>query len=570
MTVTRLSIVLGLGAALLWAPGARAVEPDAPDALISRPDAIAITIQDKLAARSKELRLDRLEQIALTAFYGGRGRRFLWVEEDGLTPRVEKLRKVLARADDWGLSAADYATARAEEFKRHSGYPADWLAEAELRTSLVAILYARNAQTGRLDPTAIDPEFLDKKPARPDPLAVMKGLADAGDRLDGFLEGFHPPHEQFRLLKQKLAELRSRGAAPQPVTIPEGPSLSPGASHPQVAVLRQRLAVPSANGVISDGPPEEYYDDSLAQAVREFQKQAGLPSKGVVNAATRAALNKAGRSADASEILANMERWRWEPRELGSRYIYVNVPEFMFRIIDGGRIVHEERVVTGTPKNKTPIFNDEMEYVVFNPYWNVPESILMNELLPQARRNPEMIYRNRLEVVWQGRRTVDPYMVDWYNVDPQKISLRQVPGPSNALGVVKFLFPNRHAVYMHDTPTKKLFNERVRAFSHGCVRVRNPVRFAEILLAEQGWSPARVRQAIESGADDYQVTLERKVPVHIMYFTAWVDRDGRMQQFDDIYGHDERVKVALKLTPAPKPKRPATQSFDSGENGMGN
>jgi murein L,D-transpeptidase YcbB/YkuD len=264
-----------------------------------------------------------------------------------------------------------------------------------------------------------------------------------------------------------------------------------------------------------------------------------------------------------------MERWRWEPRDLGNRHLYVNLPEFLLRLTDGGKVVYEERIVIGKPQNRTPAFSDEMEHVVFNPYWNVPESILLKEMLPVARRNPEFFARNQLEVVWQGRRTVDPYMVDWENVNPQKVSVRQVPGPSNALGVVKFLFPNKHAVYMHDTPTKNLFNQSVRAYSHGCMRVRNPIKFAEVLLAEQGWSPAKVRSAIET-TEDFQVTLDRKIPVHIMYFTLWMDKSGRLQEFVDIYDYDAPLKVAMKLEGSLKSKGKPKPDVDPRENGLGN
>jgi murein L,D-transpeptidase YcbB/YkuD len=320
---------------------------------------------------------------------------------------------------------------------------------------------------------------------------------------------------------------------------------------------------------MSDGPAAEYFDDSLAEAVRAFQASRGLPGRGVVNAATRDALNKGFSSANASTILVNMERWRWEPRDFGARHIYVNIPEFLVRVSERGQIVHEERIVTGSPQHRTPVFSDEMEYVVFNPYWNVPESIMLKEILPSARRNPEFFARNRLEVVWQGKRTVDPYQVDWEAVNPAKVSLRQPPGPSNALGQIKFLFPNKHSVYMHDTPTKHLFNQSSRAFSHGCMRVRNPVRFAEVLLGEQGWSPGKVRQAIDT-TEDYQVTLDRKVPVHIMYFTLWMDRSGGMKSFNDVYDYDDKLKVAMKLSAPAKVRRKAEPEFDPHENGLGN
>lgn len=567
--MTRWGIVLGLGSALLLGGPAQAAEPDGPDELISRTDAVYVSIQEKLASKGRELGADKGEQVALTAYYSNRGAGLLWVTETGLTPRAAQLRKVFAQADEWGLNSADYRVADGDGLKRASGQPAEWLAEAELRTSLAAILYSRHAQAGRIEPTSLDEEFLDLKPARPDPLAVMKGLANAGDQLGSFLEGFHPQTEQFRILKQRLADIRGRGPQKDAIRIPNGPQLKPGISHPQVALLRQRLAVPTSSDVMSDGPSEEFYDDSLAEAVRDFQARSGLPGKGIVNAATRDALNKGVKAADASNILVNMERWRWEPREFGNRYIVVNIPEYLVRVIDNGRLVHEERIVTGSPQHRTPVFSDEMEYVVFNPYWNVPESILLKEILPAVRRNPEFFQRNNLEVVWQGRQTVDPYMVDWEAVNPAKVSLRQPPGPSNALGQIKFLFPNKHAVYMHDTPTKKLFNENTRAFSHGCMRVRNPVRFAEILLGEQGWSPAKVRQALDT-TEDYQVTLDRKVPVHIMYFTLWGDRSGNLKEFGDVYDYDDKLKLALKLQSPPKAIHKQPKTVDPGENGMGN
>jgi L,D-transpeptidase YcbB len=567
--MTRWGLVVGLGSILLAAHPARAVEPDAPEDLVTRADAVYFSIQEKLSSRTKEFSVDRYEQVALSTFYGGPHASLLWVSEAGPTPRVGALRKVFARADEWGLNPGDYSVSEPDSAKRSSGYPAETLAVAELRTSLSAILYARHAEGGHVEPTSLDEEFLDLHPARPDPLAVLKGIADAGDRLSGFLESFHPQHEQFRLLKQKLAEIRGRGAPGKgAVKIPSGPQLKPGASHPQVALLRQRLSVPASN-VMSDGPADEYYDDSLAEAVREFQSRSGLPAKGIVNTATRDALNRGVSSASVTNILVNMERWRWEPRELGNKYIYVNIPEFLVRVVDRGQTIHEERIVTGSPEHRTPVFSDEMEYVVFNPYWNVPESILVKEILPAARRNPDFFARNNLEVVWQGRRTVDPSMVDWDAVNTTKIALRQPPGPRNALGQLKFLFPNKHSVYMHDTPTKNLFNQTVRAYSHGCMRVRNPARFAEILLADQGWSAAKVRQAIDT-TEDYQVALERKLPVHIMYFTLWMDRQGGMRSFSDVYNYDDQLKVALKLESPAAAQRKSRQNFDANEHGLGN
>jgi len=210
-----------------------------------------------------------------------------------------------------------------------------------------------------------------------------------------------------------------------------------------------------------------------------------------------------------------------------------------------------------------------MEFVVFNPYWHVPKSIIVKEIIPTMQSNPGYLSRNNIEVVWQGERTVDPYMVDWYAVNPDKLALRQTPGPGNALGQVKFLFPNKHSVYMHDTPTKALFDKPVRAYSHGCMRVRNPLDFAKLLLANQGWNDRRIQQTLATASDE-QVKLEKKIPVHITYFTLWVDKDGKLQNFRDIYTYDAAVRVALKIDSPKILAVKATEDFDAGERGLRN
>jgi murein L,D-transpeptidase YcbB/YkuD len=316
------------------------------------------------------------------------------------------------------------------------------------------------------------------------------------------------------------------------------------------------------------GNPEEFFDDKLAEAVRVFQETRGLRPDGIVGRNTREALNEGTIPVSINTIISNMERWRWAPRDFGERHVFINVPEFKFQVISSGKVIHEERIVTGSPKHPTPVFSDVMETVVFNPYWNVPRSILENEILPAARNNLDYLYRNNMEVLWQGRRSVDPYMVDWHYVDPKKLTLRQRPGPGNALGQVKFLFPNKHAVYMHDTPSKHLFNKPVRAYSHGCMRVRNPLEFARLLLRDQGWTEARIQNALDGGSDQH-VRLENKLPVHISYFTAWVEEDGTLRGFRDVYGHDASVRVALKLD-SRKMLASSEQDFEIGEQGLRN
>lgn len=547
---------------------ARAVEPDAPDRLISRMQAVYITLHEELSGKTKKkLQLTKDELKGFAEYYRGTDN-LIWIRDTGLNDRAEALRAVFKRADEFGLASSDYNIVDGAGFAKHSGYPAEWLADAELKMSAAALGYAVNAQTGRVVPTALNKEFLDFKPARPDAKMVLKGLVDGDGRLGAFLESFHPQHEQFKALKAKLQEVRSaQKSGTKAVRIPDGPALGPNTFHPHVALLRTRFMSPPSPAA-PNGNAAEYYDDGLADAVRAFQASKGLKPDGVIGRETRELLNEGSVAVSAGTILANMERWRWEPRDLGDRHIWINIPEYLFRVFKGGRVIHEDRIVAGSPKNPTPLFDDEMEYVVFNPYWNVPKSILVKEIIPAMQSNPGYLSRNNIEVVWQGERTVDPIMVDWYQVNPDKLALRQVPGPGNALGQVKFLFPNNHSVYMHDTPTKHLFDQPMRAYSHGCMRVRNPLNFAKLLLSEQGWTESRIQQTLAT-ANDEQVKLEKKIPVHIAYFTVWVDKDGKLQSYRDVYGYDSTVRVALKID-SPNVVAAKSDNFDAGERGLQN
>ncbi len=563
---TALSTVIILNAGFV---PAKAAEPEGPDRLIDREYIALIAVRQALESSEKKLSISKRDLKGLKDYYAAEEAKLIWINEGGLDKAaLSSLQTAFRRADGFGLDPREYTLPDTLSQPVLNDQSSDWLAETELRVSLAAIEYADHAQAGRVAPTSIDSEFLDLTPVRPAPNAILSSLASGRDNVASALEAYHPTHPQFAALKSKLAETQLAATTGKiPVRIPDGPSLGPDTYHPQVAIVRERLAVP----VPADAPrgnPAEYYDEILAEAVRVFQETKGLKPDGVVGQNTREALNEGTIPVSVNTIVSNMERWRWVPREFGERYIFVNVPEFKFRFISDKRIIHEERIVTGSPKHPTPIFVDEMETVVFNPYWNVPKSILVNEIIPAARNSPDYLYKNNLEVIWQGKRTVDPYMVDWTYVNPDKLALRQTPGDANALGRVKFLFPNRHAVYMHDTPSKHLFNRPVRAYSHGCMRVRNPLEFARLLLADQGWSDVRIQRTLQT-AHDQHVRLGKKVPIYITYFTAWVDDEGTMHGFRDIYGHDASVRVALKLD-SRKMLASSREDFEIGEGGLQN
>ena len=246
-----------------------------------------------------------------------------------------------------------------------------------------------------------------------------------------------------------------------------------------------------------------------------------------------------------TKLIANMEEWRWMPEDLGKYYVMVNIPEFKVRVISNDEVIHEERIVSGRPDAQSPIFSELMRTVVIQPRWNVPDSIKIKEILPGLRAGGDPLRRQGLTLEYNGRK-IDPYNVDWYKTDIRNFNVYQPPGGGNALGVVKFLFPNKHSVYLHDTPSKSLFNESVRAFSHGCMRVRNPVKLAELVLnKDKGWDKTTVDDLVAKGPEENEVSLDQPIPVHVVYFTAWVADDGEVQTFDDVYGHEKRITLAL-------------------------
>jgi murein L,D-transpeptidase YcbB/YkuD len=248
------------------------------------------------------------------------------------------------------------------------------------------------------------------------------------------------------------------------------------------------------------------------------------------------------------QIELNLERWRWLPETLGERYVLVNIPTFHLTAVDHGQVELQMRVVTGKQDSPTPIFSDEMTTIVFSPYWNVPYDIARNETMPAAMRDPGYLGRNNLEVV-RGGRVLDPWSVDWSR--PGNVQFRQRPGPRNALGNVKFLFPNQFDVYLHDTPADALFSRVERDYSHGCVRLEKPFEMAEWVLKDRPeWTPEKIKAAMDGGREQH-VALKQHIPVYIVYQTVWVDDDGSVEFRDDVYGHDAQQQKVLPAPPLP-------------------
>ena len=433
---------------------------------------------------------EREDRAALAAFYEGQAAKLLWTDDTGLGARGKALRTELRAADDWGLRSRDF------EVAIQAGTEPAALAESEIRLGLAALKYARHARGGRVDPLELS-NYLDRKPTLIPAKDVVAQLASA-DAPDATLRALHPKHPQFELLRQKYLQLKT---APQ---------------APRVAVTEPDPTPPQA--------------------------EQGKAGKGAKKAKAPPA---APEPVTIKKLIANMEMWRWMPADLGNRYIFSNVPEFQFRYVKAGQVIHTERLIVGKPDTQTPIFSDNMEHVIFNPTWNVPDSIKVKELLPSLARGGNILEKQGLRATLGGK-PVDPSSVDLRKVDIRQLHVFQPSGQANALGLMKFMFPNAHHVYMHDTPTKPLFNQSVRSFSHGCMRVRNPQRFAEVIFAEdKGWGPERIRAAIDSKIENNQVNLTTKIPVHVAYLTLWAQPDGTVTAFRDIYGYEDKIHLGL-------------------------
>jgi L,D-transpeptidase YcbB len=476
----------------------------------------------------------------LAQFYQERQMAPLWLDAGGPSARATALAAVLRSADQWGLDPEDYDASVITALL--SAATPDQRAELELRLSLGLVEITSDLASGRVEPSKVNPELF-VYPQDVDPATVIRDAADAQD-IAAFVASFEPKQPEYRRLKAALADYRALAAAGGWPTIADGPTLKPGMAGPRVAQLRERLAVPAAPGADS-----ARFDPALAEAVRGFQERHGLEPDGLIGQNTLAALNVPALDR-VRQILLNLERRRWMADDPGERYVFVNLADFELKVVDGPKTVFDTRVVVGAPYHRTPVFSGEMTYIEINPYWNVPPSIARNELLPKIKEDPGYLAANNFALLsdWSDSATIlDPHAIDWSAVMPGRFTykLRQGPGLGNALGRIKFMFTNRFNVYLHDTPARSLFAKDQRSFSHGCIRVQDPETFGAFVLARQpGWSQDAIKAAIATGKRQI-VSLDKPLPVHITYLTAWVDKDGTVNFRRDVYGRDEILAAHL-------------------------
>jgi murein L,D-transpeptidase YcbB/YkuD len=506
---------------------------------------LARTIKEGLSAAYYGARPDtaaHAEAQRLYFLYGERHFEPIWLSEDAkgkvtFSPAAAKIITLFENAEAEGLDPADYLTGSISRDKL-SG---DGIALATLETafSSATMRYAQHLHNGRIDPLAISP-LLDVKPKTIDEAALLESLAKSDDPAT-ILFALEPQHPEFQALKAALANFE-RSSATRPTPIGDGPVLRPGNSDTRLPAIRDRLKLSASTS--------ELYDQLTVDAVEAFQEGQGLEVDGIIGPATVAALN-GGVATRREDIIANMERWRWMPSDLGDFRVFVNIPEFRLWIERDGQPEYTTRVVVGTTRNQTPVFSDNIRHVVVNPYWNVPSSIIRGEIAPAVLANPGYTDSHNMDLLYNGT-PVSPWQVDWSQVSTSNFPfrVRQRPGAGNALGQIKFLFPNKHDVYLHDTPSKSLFSRSYRAFSHGCVRVEDPMAFADALMANE---PSISRASLEAmfGPSERWVNPETQIPVHLAYFTLRVDGDGTIRSYGDVYGHNEKLIAAMGLDAPP-------------------
>lgn len=481
----------------------------------------------------------------------------LWLDNAGLAqPRTKQLLSSLAAADSDAVQMNRLpltAVGQALHLVRGNDRPTmQDLAEADVSLTAAYAALGEIMLTGQIQPNSVNQSWhINPLEEHVDSALVLTLKSDS---LDQGLARMRPADPNYGALREQLIRYRAIVAHGGWTTVPPGKQLRVGDSDnpARLAALRQRLA---SEGLLTDsttastapdttsrrssaraqrrGP--NVYDAQLAGAVAEFQRRHSIGVDSMLGAETVNAMNVPAQYR-LTQIAANLERYRWMPRQLGSRYIIVNVPEFRLEAYDSGQKALEMKVIVGQEyqDKATPVFSDSMEYLVFRPYWNVTPDIAAKEIWPKVAQDPDYLARNRMEV---------------WNDNGQR-GVRQLPGPKNSLGLVKFMFPNDFNIYLHDTPNGELFNKDVRAFSHGCIRLEKPDQLAQFVL---GWPEDKVQQEMQNGPDNHTVKLPRKIPVYIVYFTTFM-RDGQLNFGNDLYLRDGQLVDEVKDAAIPTPE----------------
>jgi murein L,D-transpeptidase YcbB/YkuD len=496
--------------------------------------------------------------MTLLLFYERRMYRPAWTGDDGPLPQVYALLKAISEAGREGLKPADYHLVKIEcTLKKVRQNPGGKnlldprrLVDLDLLLTDAFLIYGSHLLAGRINPETIDPEW--HANLREADLASVLQTALDSNQIEEALKNLLPPQLGYNRLKQALARYRDIAAKGGWSTVPPGPKMKKGDTGERVVVLCNRLI---ATCDLDQKPynNKNIFDDDLEEEVRRFQRRHGLDADGIVGPLTLAELNVPVEQR-VRQIELNLERWRWLPQDLGKRFILVNIANFELDVVEDGQLVMTMRAVVGRHYRRTPVFSGKMTYLVLSPYWHTPPGIAVKDKLPLIRKNPDYLVEQNIKV-FQGwgaeTKEIDPKTVDWSKVTAKNFNyrLRQEPGPLNALGGVKFMFPNKFDVYLHDTPSRELFAKTVRTFSSGCIRIEKAIELAEyVLRGDPKWTRETILAAIGKRVEQ-NVRLPEPIPVHLLYWTAWTDEDGSIEFRNDIYGRDKTLDEALREKP---------------------
>lgn len=474
------------------------------------------------------------QQQMLQEFYEIRDFAPAWNEKS----HRESLLEEIPQAEEEGLFPEDYHYEQIRSLIEKNNSPV----ELELLLTDAFFEYAHDLYYGKTDPAQLNDIWGVKRKTLDFPQQLQSALKKG--QVQNVLAAMKPSHEVYAGLKNALSTYRERMKNEEPhVEIPQGETLEPGKKDPRVAVIAQRL---KQLGMLEKNysSTDSIYDEDLQKAIRAFQKEKGLATDEILGNSTIKQLNMDDESR-YWQIMANLERWRWYPRDLGAHYVLINIPNYKLVVVKNNKIMRSHNVIAGDVAHHTPIFSDSIQYIVINPQWNIPASIRDNEIIPQIEKNPNYLQSKNMFVTDAKGNRIDPGSVNWAEGEGKNYRIVQGPGASNSLGHLKIIYPNQYSIYLHDTPAKAIFDQNIRAESHGCVRVEEVIKLAAYLLKNQKeWNVKKIEEVIASGKTR-QVEVTQPIKVHHFYWTAW-EEEGKIVFINDIYELDTAIIAALK------------------------
>ncbi|RWC34286.1 MAG: murein L,D-transpeptidase [Mesorhizobium sp.] len=530
---------------------AAAPQPAIPQDAAFVPSATGAAFRDAVASLSDyELYAEPDIAKALIAYYSANPD-FIWISGTSLNSRAQDAVRVLGEAASYGLAPADYTVEvpAAGTSTTDANAQLKELVRFEMALSARVLRYAHDAQNGRVEPNRMTGYY--DFPAKPlDLQGVLKTLAHTQE-VRTYLESRHPQNAEYQALRVELEALQA--SAENEIVVDPKLLLKPGETSPELPKLLTLIArnlddeMGGAYGeILSRLATSDVYVPELVPVIEAVQQKAGMKGDGVIGPRTVASLAGTSKADKLLKVEVALEELRWLPSDLGSPRVFINQPAFTASYIDNGEEKLKTRVVVGRTTNQTAFFYDQIKQVDFHPYWGVPQSIIVNEMLPRLRNDPGYLDRAGYEVTDSSGKRIPSSAVNWGAYGSNiPYSVRQQPSEANALGELKILFPNKHAIYMHDTPQKSFFQRDMRALSHGCVRLQDPRGMAAAVL---GTSVDYIAEKLKHGHATENVT--RTIPVYVAYFTAWPDLSGKVEYFGDVYDRDTRLKQALDATEA--------------------